>query len=369
MGLRGDENFDFDDFEFDDDNDLRGDVGGTDDFTDFESGFDDFDSDVEMGEDFDVDLGEEIGDDFNFEEIDEESSGGGTSRTFIILAAVMILLFVVGLIAVVFLATRPTGPTDVELTITARVAFNSTQEAFATATQEANQVLFMTQTQEAAEVMVTQTALASMAFANFLTTADVRTGPDEIFDITGSIASGEQADILAVNPTGAWYLVQASDGTQGWVPLAAISIIGNTAVIPQDAGPATPTQEVAIAPTVDPTQLAAEAAMTAAAQATALAGTGTPEILEPSPTGGGISSVQEVQQTATALFLAFQSSPTAEVGTPVGGGVVRPTALPDTGLLDDVVAGGAQGLGAFFLAAIGLIGVIFVSRRLRAVNQ
>lgn len=367
MGRRDDE-FDFDDFEFDDEeNDLRGGVGDTEDFSDF----DDFDSDLDMSEDFDVDLGEDIGEDFDFEEIDE-GTGSGTSRTFIILAGVMIVLFVVGLIAVVILATRPTGPTDVELTITARVAFNSTQEAFATATQEANQILFMTQTQQAAEAMVTQTALASRAFADFLTTADVLSGPDEAFDLVGSIAAGEQADVLAVDPTGAWYRVQSPTGVEGWVPLSAISIIGNTAVIPQEAGPPTPTPEVFFTPTPDPTEQAAAAIMTAAAQATALALTpGTQIAVEPTvTTGGGVTSVEAVQQTATALFLAFQASPTAEVGTPIGGGVgARPTALPDTGLLDDVVSGGTQGLGAFFLVAFGLIGVIFVSRRLRAANQ
>ena len=58
-------------------------------------------------------------------------------------------------------------------------------------------------------------------------------------------------------------------------------------------------------------------------------------------------------------------SPTPEGLRPTPG--VAPTALPDTGLFDDI-AGGTGGLGALALMALGLVAVIFVSRRLRT-NQ
>jgi hypothetical protein len=85
--------------------------------------------------------------------------------------------------------------------------------------------------------------------------------------------------------------------------------------------------------------------------------------------------VNAVALTATALANLLQptiegsgggqvASPTAE-GGPVG---PLPTALPDTGLFDDLAAGGSGSLGGLVLAIMGLLGVIVISRRLRAAN-
>jgi len=41
--------------------------------------------------------------------------------------------------------------------------------------------------------------------------------------------------------------------------------------------------------------------------------------------------------------------------------------MPDTGLFDDVTGG--QGMGTIMLVAVGLVGVIFGARRLRAANN
>jgi len=48
---------------------------------------------------------------------------------------------------------------------------------------------------------------------------------------------------------------------------------------------------------------------------------------------------------------------------------VAPTALPDTGLLDDIVGGSAGSLGTMALAGLALVAVIVASRRLRANNR
>jgi hypothetical protein len=126
------------DFNFDDDDDLFGDRRTADDFD-----FGDDDSD------FPSPLADDFGSDDDTPDFDEEQEERGPNRTFVFLAILMILMFVIGLGAVLFLATRPTGPTDAELTGTYVVQFNATQQAF----------LAQTQTQDAINVAATQTAL------------------------------------------------------------------------------------------------------------------------------------------------------------------------------------------------------------------
>ena len=128
MSNRNDNDFDFDDddlfgddlgsFDFDDDNELPADLG------------DDFDQDMPV--------------------IEEEAEERGPNRTFVVLAGLLIVLFIAGLGAVLFIATRPTGPTDTELTITAVVMANLTVEAYGA----------QTQTQSAENLAMTQTAAA-----------------------------------------------------------------------------------------------------------------------------------------------------------------------------------------------------------------
>ncbi|MFN8561411.1 MAG: hypothetical protein U0703_07280 [Anaerolineae bacterium] len=62
-----------------------------------------------------------------------------------------------------------------------------------------------------------------------------------------------------------------------------------------------------------------------------------------------------------------RSATTAQAGTPITTlpAQLVPTALPQTGLFEDVVGGGTGGIGVLALSVIGLVGVIVVSRRLR----
>ena len=94
----------------------------------------------------------------------------------------------------------------------------------------------------------------------------------------------------------------------------------------------------------------------------------------PTPSGGGLEAVN---MTATAIAGAFLTA-TAQAVTP-GAEIITaapqqfPTAaatsLPQTGLFDDVVSGGSNGLGLLALTVVGLVGVIVVSRRLRSANR
>src|SRR5664279_2178766 len=102
-----------------------------------------FDFDEEEG--FPSGLGDELGSDMP--EMEEEPEGSGANRTFVVLAGLMVILFVVALGVVLFLATRPTGPSDLELTASQVVLLNLTVEAqlAGTSTQNAiNQALTLT---------------------------------------------------------------------------------------------------------------------------------------------------------------------------------------------------------------------------------
>lgn len=105
-----------------------------------------FDFDEEEG--FPSGLGDEFESDMP--EIEEEPEERGTNRTFVVLAGLMIVLFVVALGVVLFLATRPTGPSDLELTASQVVLLNLTVEA----------QLAGTSTQNAINDSLTQTAAA-----------------------------------------------------------------------------------------------------------------------------------------------------------------------------------------------------------------
>jgi hypothetical protein len=115
-------------------------------------------------------------------------------------------------------------------------------------------------------------------------------------------------------------------------------------------------------PTFTPTPTATEPLATATSQ-----------IIFVTPTsdgqGGGVSA-DAVAQTATALAqILAGGTPTPEVLiTEPGGGFVTPTpqsALPTTGLFDEIGTGGVNSLATAGLAVLGLAAVMFVARRLR----
>ena len=115
---------------------------------------------------------------------------------------------------------------------------------------------------------------------------------------------------------------------------------------------------------------------------------GAHEIHVPLEGGGEIvqvptNALEAVNQTATAIAGAFLTAtaqavevvPTLDTTAAVTAAPVTPgftpvaTALPDTGLFDTVATGGTEGIGLLAIAVVGLVGVIFLSRRLRTMND
>lgn len=300
MGFNRNELQDDDDFNFDDGDDFN--------FDDKPNGdsfkFDDDAPDIDLDNAKDTGFGFENDD---MPELNEEGTAPArTNRTFIYIAALMIILFLIGLGAVLYLATKgPGGPTPIDLTRSAIETQNANTQAL---------------------ILQTQTASVQIAFA--------------------------QTQTASVPPT----------------------------VTPSE----TPTREPTVTPTPEPptmdaTQAAANALLTQVADQatqTALAAQITPTVAAPNQDAValtatalaailGNNNVSGSDMTSTALAAGQGgglASPTAEgsIG-PV------PTRLPQTGFFDDVGTGSNVGLIA--LLALGLFGVIGVSRVVRASNK
>lgn len=279
------------------------------DFDDDDFRFDDND-DFDFGDDDDA-FGRGLGDDLGGDDLppldddgDDDGGGRGPSRTFIVIAALMIILFIIGLGALGFFFIRGQGPSDAALTATA----------------ESGTIIAMNATIIAD---TTLTAEAALLFAG--------TQTQEAFDLT----------LTAQAPT----------------------------ATPTDTPPPTIPTETPT-PTLDATDLAAMAFQTQ--MALTLTAEAQPIIPSETPTSPGIS-IDSVQQTATRLA-ELLISPTVDgqgggvIATPTqeGSFVPLPTRLPDTGLFDDIAAGGANGISMIALAFVGLLAVIFVSRRMRS---
>ncbi len=130
---------------------------------------DDFLSDDNEPFDFDEEEGfpSGIGDEFESDmpEIEEEPAEPATNRTFVVLAGIMIILFVAALGVVLFLATRPTGPSDLELTASQVVLLNLTVEAQLAQTGTQN-AIFQAMTQTAAAWTATPSPTLSPTFTD-----------------------------------------------------------------------------------------------------------------------------------------------------------------------------------------------------------
>ncbi|MDX1992801.1 MAG: hypothetical protein SF029_10435 [bacterium] len=357
---RNNDDLDFDDDLFgDDDDDLfadrgaagRGGRGGGDDFNG-----DDFD----FGDDDDLDnggLGLDDDDDIDLDELDnEEGTRSGPNRTFVILAVAMIILFLLGLGAVIFLIVSEGNgeldPTQVAgQTLAAQISTENagtivaaTSTAVARATQavvdqtSTAQALSLTQTAEAVGLTETAEFLTSEAAALVQQqTATAEAG----FQQQTATAQGA---ILAQTAT-ADFLTQSAGGDSVAQTQTAEALAGG--------GPVAQTQT-------------AEALIGGVGEA--LAQTQTAQAL-----GGGIDT-GSVALTATAIANILRT-PIVPVITgtpgggplPGGGGGENPpqVEMPNTGLFDDV---GSGGMGTIMLVAVGLIGVIFGARRLRAMN-
>lgn len=290
-----------DDFN-DDDFDFDGDF----DFDDNE--FDD-ESEIDFNDDsFGGGFNDDFDEDFDFEDPESETENRGPSRAFIIIAALMVLLFIIGIGALIFVVTRESGPTPFEQT---SVAIEATNE-------EITRLGQMTETQSY---------------------FDGLTATQNVLNITAT------ANAPTATPT------------------------------------ATVTPSTTPSPTADSTEQALLQLTIEAAQQTADAEALLTQQSFPTETPQGVSA-DAYAQTATALA-GLLNNPTADPG--IGGGgfasptpegwdgngqlptsfAPLPTALPDTGLFDDLAAGGGS-TGLIMLAVVGLVALIFFSRWMRS---
>lgn len=333
-------NFD-DDFKFDDENGN----GNGDEFK-----FDDEPNDIGLDDDADAGFGFEGEDMPALEESETGTEQRGASRTFIIIAALMILLFIGGLVAVVFISTQNNGPTSVE------------QTRDAILTQNAETVLLLAQTQTAAPLIAQQATDDAIATGQVLTlTANAP---------TATIPPTE-------TPTPTATLQVTIDQTQ-----AAADALATSQAFDVDADGLGVDQEVTLG--TDPNNADSDADGLSDGEEVNVRqtdplnadtdGDGIPDGEDPDPLNAQPQqpSVNDVALTATALaiLLAPDGSPTAEIITTTIGGSGGPiaTALPDTGFFDDLAAGSGN-IGLIALMALGLVGVIGVSRYLRVANN
>lgn len=299
------DDFDFGDDLFGDEDDLFGRRSERED--DSSMKFDDF------ADDADFENGIELPDDDVDFDNDEERERRGPNRAFIFIAVLFLIILLGGFALLAFVILGGRGPSDIDITRTAIAQINSTTEALALATQAAATV----------QAELTQTALA------FSPTPSITPSP--------TATSTPTIDAEATNQFIAGMTATAEENAR------------STAVAARNA---------------TATQIAINAAE--AQQTPGENGQGGGDDATPTPESG-IPSLNAVQQTATALAELFSQQPTQVVVTP-GPGIVptQPGALPDSGLFDDL-AGGNPSL--LFLAAFGLLGVIFVTRRLRSGNR
>ncbi len=301
MGFnRNDLQGDDDDFNFDDDDFKFDDQPNGDNFT-----FDDDSPDIDLDDGKDTGFGFESDD---MPELNEEGTAPQrTNRTFVYIAALMILLFLAGLGAVLFLATRPTGPTPIELT---RSAIE---------TQNADTQILLLQTGTAAAQFATDAANTALVPTNTPTTT-----PTPTIIPTDTPIPSPTMDLTQIAANA--LLAQAADeATQTAIAANAVNIIPTVAAPDQNA---------------------------VAATGTALA------IL----LGQNNNALTDADMTATAIALGQGGGtfPTQEVG-------IIPTRLPQTGFFDDV--GNGSNVGLIALLALGLVAVIGVSRGVRAANK
>lgn len=300
--------------------DDRNDLFGDDDF-----GFDDDlfgDDDInDAGGDFDFgdddDFGDAGFDDLDFGDDDDFFVGDdevapGASRAFLALAALLIFLFALGLGAVILLSNRENvvDPFDATSTFVAQV--NATTVA---------------------EIELQQTRDADAAATRAIELATFNAEQTQI-----AVTSIAQETLAAVTQN-AIQTQNAIDATA-----SAVAIIAQQTLAAEAEQTRIAAGETAIPTVVD--------FVTA--------------VVTPGPV-----DIPDVQLTATALAeLYLQLTPTGNetptreagiiIGTEVPGGV-RPGELPQTGFID-------ENIGILMLMAFGLVGVIFASRRLRAIN-
>lgn len=203
--------------------------------------------------------------------------------------------------------------------------------------------------------------LAGLGAVLFLSTQN--TGPTPLEQTRAAIETQNAETLLLAQQTGTAAVELAFAQTQtASVPTATLTATREPTITP------TPTETAP--PTIDPTVEAANILLTQVssdATATAAFFLITPSVVAPdtdavAATGTALAALLGGAGGGVATDIPGLASPTAEGGI-IG---VVPTRLPDSGFFDDVGSGNNVGLVA--LLALGLVGVIGISRVVRAKN-
>jgi hypothetical protein len=344
-----DNDWDFEDDPFGDETDdnLRGGFGGFDD-----------DDDLAFDDDNDLDSFDDLDEDDDLLAGDDSLTEGGGGRRFVMFAVAMVVLIILALVAFVFVITRPPPFDPIAVTSTRIAELNAT--AFVEATLTAEQILLDTQ--------ATQTELARPTETPTPSPTETPSPTQAIIRRPGDIDGDGIPDELDDDMDGDGIPNDVDDDMDGdGIP---------NEIDPDSNGNGIP--DVDEQPTGDATDVPPAIALTLTREsetqiAIGLTETFVAESGGPTNTPGGIISGEAVLQTATAIALTLNAQAPGNLTpiTTVDGGIF-PTRvpgdgiggqLPDTGLFDDLASG--QNLGIIFAMAIGLLGVIAVSRRLR----
>lgn len=113
-----------------------------------------------------------------------------------------------------------------------------------------------TEVLETATPESTATPSSARVTANY--NANVRTGPDEVFEVIDFLLQGDQAQPIGRyenEATGTWWYITREEGLDGWVWGGAVTFSGNEATVPFRDSPPTPTPGPGPTETPTPTPL------------------------------------------------------------------------------------------------------------------
>lgn len=166
-------------------------------------------------------------------------------------------LFLVALLLVGCNFGAPAGPTEAptlssdDVLRTAEAIAQATRNAATATSTRAPATPTATVVAETATPEPTATPSSPVLTADY--NANVRSGPDEVFDAIDFLLQGDQAEVVGRylnEENGTWYYIRRIDeGRDGWIWAGAVTFFGNENVIPELESPPTPTPGPSPTPT------------------------------------------------------------------------------------------------------------------------
>ncbi len=150
-------------------------------------------------------------------------------------------------------ATDTVEPTSTDVPATATATVTATDEPTNTPTVTATDAPTSTPTATNTD-LPTQTPTPATPIAQMRRQLTVRQGPGSQYPTLTTLAAGDAVNILGISEDGAWFQVQLTDGTFGWLPTTSplITTAGNIFDLPL-AEPPTVTPTNTLVPSATPT--------------------------------------------------------------------------------------------------------------------